>query len=66
MEQEYKEIYWSRFASEFEEKQSQVVGREILFLMQEELLKENDIGEVKRLQNIRLTLKKCCSNRFLG
>ena len=44
-----KETYWSQYAGEFEEKQSQVVGREILMLMQEELLKESDLGEVLEL-----------------
>lgn len=49
MEKKDKEIYWSRYASEFEEKQSHVVGREILLLMQEELLKESNLGQVLEL-----------------
>lgn len=49
MEQKNKETYWSQFTSEFEEKQSQVVGKEILFLMQDELLKENSLGDALEL-----------------
>ena len=44
-----KETYWSRYTSEFEEKQSRVVGDEILFLMKKELLKENNLQNVLEL-----------------
>jgi len=44
-----KETYWSRFADEFESKQQHVVGDNILFLMKEELLKEENLGEVLEL-----------------
>jgi hypothetical protein len=49
MEQKIKETYWSRFPSEFEERQSRVVGNEILFLMKKELLKENNLGNALEL-----------------
>lgn len=44
-----KETYWSKFTSEFEEKQSHVVGSEILQRMHEELQEENKLGEVLEL-----------------
>lgn len=44
-----KETYWSQFVDEFEEKQQHVVGDNILFLMKDELLKEQDLGEVLEL-----------------
>lgn len=44
-----KETYWSQYTSEFEEKQSRVVGDEILFLMKKELLKENNLKNVLEL-----------------
>ena len=49
MKDEIKETYWSRFTGEFEEKQSRVVGNEILSLMREELLKENNLGKTLEL-----------------
>lgn len=49
METKNKETYWSQFTSEFEEKQSHVVGSEILLLAHEELMKESDIGDVLEL-----------------
>ncbi len=49
MEQKNKETYWSQFTGEFEERQSRVVGNEILFLMKKELLKENNLGRVLEL-----------------
>ena len=49
METINKETYWSRYTSEFEEKQSRVVGNEILFLMKKELLKENNLGNALEL-----------------
>ena len=49
MEHQTKETYWSRFTDEFEEKQSHVVGEEILLLAHEELLREVDLGNVLEL-----------------
>ncbi len=49
METKNRETYWSRFTEDFEERQSQVVGKEVLSLMQEELLKESNLGEVLEL-----------------
>lgn len=49
MENHSKETYWSRFANEFEEKQSHVVGKEILLLAHQELLKEAKLGKVLEL-----------------
>ena len=49
MEQKNKETYWSRYTSEFEERQSRVVGNEILYLMKKELLKENNLGDALEL-----------------
>ncbi|WP_340113068.1 class I SAM-dependent methyltransferase [Maribellus mangrovi] len=44
-----KEVYWSQFVDEFEQKQQQVVGDNILSLMQAELSKEQNLGEVLEL-----------------
>lgn len=44
-----KEVYWSQYVNEFEQKQQHVVGDNILFLMKDELLKELDLGEVLEL-----------------
>ena len=49
METKNKETYWSRFTDEFEEKQSRVVGQEVLLLAHEELLKENNLGNALEL-----------------
>lgn len=49
METINKETYWSRFADDFEEMQSQVVGNEILSLISLELLKESELGYVLEL-----------------
>ncbi|MCY1722902.1 methyltransferase domain-containing protein [Prolixibacteraceae bacterium Z1-6] len=49
MEQKNKETYWSRFTEDFEKKQSHVVGQEILLLAHQELLKENNLGDVLEL-----------------
>ena len=37
METKIKETYWSQFASEFEEKQSYVAGKEVISLTMNEL-----------------------------
>ena len=44
-----KETYWSKYTSEFEERQSRVVGNEILYLMKKELLKEKNLHHVLEL-----------------
>ena len=49
MNNQNKETYWSQFADEFEQKQQHVVGDKILFLIKDELLKEEDLGEVLEL-----------------
>lgn len=49
MESQNKEKYWSQFASEFEEKQSYVAGKEIISLTIEELKKEQNLGKVLEL-----------------
>jgi len=49
MKNQNKEIYWSQFVEEFEQKQQHVVGDNILSLMQAELLKEKDLGKVLEL-----------------
>jgi len=49
METKNKETYWSRFTEDFEERQSRVVGNEVLLLAHEELLKEADLGNVLEL-----------------
>jgi ABC-2 type transport system ATP-binding protein len=49
METENKETYWSRFTEDFEERQSHVVGNEVLLLAHEELLKEAELGDVLEL-----------------
>ncbi len=49
MGQKNIETYWSRFANEYEEKQSYVVGSEVIFLAKEELLKEHQLGRVLEL-----------------
>ena len=49
METRNRETYWSRYTEDFEEKQSHVVGREILSLMNIELLKEDKLGDVLEL-----------------
>jgi ABC-2 type transport system ATP-binding protein len=48
-EKQDKETYWSRFTEDFEERQSHVVGNEVLLLAHEELLKETDLGDVLEL-----------------
>ncbi len=49
MNDQNKETYWSQYVNEFEQKQQHVVGDNILFLMKDELLKEQDLGEVLEL-----------------
>ena len=49
METQNKETYWSRFVNDFEEKQSHVVGQEILLLAHQELLKEVNLGNALEL-----------------
>jgi len=49
MENLNKETYWSQFVDEFEQKQQHVVGDNILFLMKDELLKEENLSEVLEL-----------------
>ncbi|WP_346854500.1 class I SAM-dependent methyltransferase [uncultured Draconibacterium sp.] len=49
MKPQDKEIYWSRFANDFEEKQQEVVGKEILSLTVQEVLKEQNLGRVLEL-----------------
>lgn len=49
MEIQNKETYWSRFVKDFEEKQSHVVGQEILLLAHQELLKEVNLGNALEL-----------------
>ena len=46
---ENKENYWSRFAKDFEKRQSFVVGEEIINLVKEELQKEKELGFVLEL-----------------
>lgn len=49
METKNKETYWSQFASEFEEKQSFVAGKDVISLTLEELSKEQNLGKVLEL-----------------
>lgn len=49
MEQKNKEIFWSQFTEEYEEKQSYVAGKEVISLAKEELLKESKLGSVLEL-----------------
>jgi ubiquinone/menaquinone biosynthesis C-methylase UbiE len=49
MEPKSKETYWSQFASEYEEKQSYVAGKEVISLTMEELLKEQNLEKVLEL-----------------
>lgn len=49
MEQKIKETYWSRFSEDYEEKQQNVVRKELLSLTREEMLKESDLGKVLEL-----------------
>ena len=49
MEPKSKETYWSQFASEYEEKQSYVAGKEVISLTMEELLKEQNLAKVLEL-----------------
>jgi len=49
MGQKNTQRYWSRFAKAYEEKQVYVVGKEILYLMKEEILKEHQLGHVLEL-----------------
>lgn len=49
MKPQDKEMYWSRFANDFEEKQQAVVGKEILSLTAQEVLKEQNLGRVLEL-----------------
>jgi len=49
MERYNKEIYWSQFSSEYEEKQSYVTGQEVITVAREELLKESNLGTVLEL-----------------
>lgn len=49
METINKETYWNRFTDEYEEKQQKVVGKELLLLTKEEMLKENNLGSVLEL-----------------
>ncbi|WP_321373591.1 class I SAM-dependent methyltransferase [uncultured Draconibacterium sp.] len=49
MEQKIKETYWSRFSEDYEEKQQNVVGKELLSLTREEMLKESDLGKILEL-----------------
>lgn len=44
-----KETYWSKFTSEYEEKQSYVVGAEVISAAMEELLKEQSLGKALEL-----------------
>lgn len=46
---ENKETYWSRFAKDFEKRQSFVVGGEIINLVKEELQREGELGLVLEL-----------------
>ena len=45
MEVKNKEIYWSKFAKKFEEKQSFVSGEKIIKITKKELSKEKNLGE---------------------
>ncbi len=49
MENDQKETYWSRFAADFEEKQRHVVGKEVIALTMEAILKEQSLGVVLEL-----------------
>ncbi|MDY6931248.1 MAG: class I SAM-dependent methyltransferase [Halobacteriota archaeon] len=46
---EKKETYWSRFAEDFEKRQSFVAGEEMICLVKEELQKEEKLGHVLEL-----------------
>lgn len=46
---EGKETYWSQFASDYEEKQSYVVGKEVIDLAKHEITKEKNLGNVLEL-----------------
>lgn len=49
MEKSNKEIYWSRFSSEYEEKQRYVTGQKVISATKEELLKVQKLGSVLEL-----------------
>lgn len=49
MEKSNKETYWSKFATQFEEKQSYVVGKEVIVIAKDELAKEQNLGSVLEL-----------------
>lgn len=49
MENLNKETYWSQFASDFEEKQAFVAGKEVISLTMKELSKEQNLGKVLEL-----------------
>jgi ubiquinone/menaquinone biosynthesis C-methylase UbiE len=49
MEQKIKETYWSRFTENYEEKQQHVVGKQLISLTKQEMLKEKNLGKVLEL-----------------
>ncbi len=49
METIKKESYWSRFVSDYEEKQKAVVGEEVILLAKKEILAEKFLGNVLEL-----------------
>ena len=49
METKNKETYWSRFVDEYEEKQQFVVGKVLISLTKQEILKEQNLGKVLEL-----------------
>lgn len=44
-----KETYWSRFVTDYEQRQSYVTGEEVLLAMKSELLKEPSLGKTLEL-----------------
>ncbi len=44
-----KEMYWSRFADDFEERQCSVTGKKVISSVKSELLREMDLGDVLEL-----------------
>lgn len=49
MEATSKETYWSRFVNQYEEKQEYVVGKELILQTKQEMLKQQNLGDVLEL-----------------
>jgi ubiquinone/menaquinone biosynthesis C-methylase UbiE len=49
MEQQNKEIYWSQFTEDYEDKQAYVAGDELISVVKTELLTEQKLGKVLEL-----------------